>query len=738
MDQKSFLPLGYPVADNEKERLQEILAYRFSEGGIATDLDDICLLGQSLFDVSVVLVSVVGRDTQTFLAKCGLDVDGTAREDSFCTYTILEDDVLIVPDATADPRFAQNRLVTGDMHLRFYAGAPLIVSPGIRIGSLCLIDHAPRRFSPAEARKLKMLAGLVVNELRRHRVMIDVRRQQHLLSQTARMTKVGSWSFDVPGDVLVWSEEAYRIFDVEAHVTPTWSLLQGFWGGESGADIEADIRAVIHVGIPFDRTLPIVTAKGMRRWIRCLAEAEISAGEVTHVIGSFQDISEERAHATTLEWLAFRDPLTALPNRAFFQGRLSAALREAKRCDGKLGLMLFDLDHFKDVNDTLGHEAGDVFLSALAARLPNLFWANEMAFRLGGDEFAVIMPEIADEVAMAFKAKQLLSFLSYPQEQGGRILSLTASVGSAIYCADDRNAEALLRDAEIALAKAKSGGRNRHVAFEASIGREIELRRTLSREVKAGLVAKQFVLYYQPIVEIAAQTVVGFEALMRWNHPSRGVLTPDKFFVAFDDQDLSLMIGEVALDHAMAQMRAWLDAGVQFGRIAVNLSAAQFRRGDLAAIILAKLRHWDVPARCLTLEVTESVYMGWGAGLVGQTINKLHDAGILIALDDFGTGYASLQHISQFPIDRLKIDKSFIRNMENPAIVSAILMLGSGMGMKVVAEGVEEACQLDVLRAMGCDYAQGYFFGRPMPGAAVLPFLETFHAALKPVIKLSA
>lgn len=720
-------PRGYPVPLNEEERLQEILAYDGTDETAEASLNQICLLAQSLFKVPIALVTLVGRDEQKFLAKCGVGEGGTSRKDAFCTYAILNDDVLVVKDATQDFRFVGNPLVTGQMHIRFYAGAPLIVRPGIRVGTLCLIDTEPRDFSEADASRLQMLATVAVNELRRRRIMIDLKRQQDLLSQAARMAKVGSWTWDVQTKSLVWSDQTFRIFEVEPHVKPTREMAKRFWGEDSAGQVEEAMNRLVRDGIPFDQELPIVTAKGSRRWVRCIAEAELAKGTVRRVTGSIQDISEQREHAAEVERLAFRDSLTGLPNRALFQKRFATAVAEAGRRGSKVGLLMLDVDHFKDVNDTLGHDAGDALLRFVSQQLLSVYRGTDRVARLSGDEFAVILPNVHDLNDLTVPAERLMELLRNPHERDGKSLSITASIGASVYPDDDCNAAELLKNADIALYRAKTEGRNRLVAFEPGMRQVVEQRIALLREIRAGLEADEFVLYYQPLVAIAQpRAVTGFEALMRWNHPSRGVLSPDKFLAGFEDQELSLSLGEVALDSALAQMRAWLDDGIDFGQVAVNLSASQFRGGDLAQTIMAKLEHWGVPAERLTLEVTENVYMGWGSDIVGDTIRALHEAGILIALDDFGTGYASLTNLKQFPIDRLKIDKSFVRDLHDPAIVSAVLSLGRSMGMKVVAEGVEDAAQLELLGAMGCDHAQGYYFARPMPATEVPTFLKTF------------
>ncbi|MGO9331476.1 MAG: putative bifunctional diguanylate cyclase/phosphodiesterase [Steroidobacteraceae bacterium] len=719
-------PRGYPSPPNEEERLKEILGYDYPDGPAQASLNRICLLAQSLFNVPIALVTLIGRHEQKFIAKCGVDADGTPRKDAFCTYAILDDEVLIVNDATRDARFSENPLVTGDMHIRFYAGAPLIVRPGIRLGTLCIINTKPCEFSKEEASRLQMLATVAVNELRRYRVTLDLMRQQELSAQTARMTKVGSWIWDVRTKSLVWSEETYRIFEVALDVTPTEKMVTRFWGDDR-TGVARGMERVVRDRVPVDLEHPIVTAAGTQRWVRSVAEPEITDGAVSRIIGSIQDITEQRQQAAKMERLAFYDSLTGLPNRALFQIRFSTAVAEAEQLGSKVGLLILDLDHFKDLNDTLGHAAGDALLRSVSEQLLAVYCGTDRVARLGGDEFAVIIPNVRDANDLMVPTERFRELLRDPHEPDGKRLPISVSIGAALYPEHDRNAAGLLRNAEIALYRAKNAGRNRFVIFEQSMREEVEQRISLLGEIRSGIERGEFALYYQPLVRIAEpRAVTGFEALMRWKHPARGVLAPDKFLAGLEDPELSLSLGEVALDSAMAQMRAWIDTGIDFGRIAVNLSASQFRGGNLAKAIVAKLARARVPAKRLTLEVTENVYLGWGSDVVAETIRALHEAGILIALDDFGTGYASLTHLKQFPIDRIKIDRSFVRDLRDPAIVAAILSIGASMGIKVVAEGVEDVHQLELLGTMGCDQAQGYYFARPMPATDVPKFLTTF------------
>jgi len=442
-------------------------------------------------------------------------------------------------------------------------------------------------------------------------------------------------------------------------------------------------------------------------------------------VATHEDVTESIQAAAQIEFLAFRDPLTGLPNRAAFQRAYDDAVAAAEQGE-MFGLIMLDVDHFKDVNDTLGHDAGDALLKALSGQLKRAFRHSDTVARLGGDEFAIVLRDLKSEADMTRPIEVLQDLLRTPIEHAGQSFTICASIGAAVHGDPDDDPTHLLKNADVALYQAKFDGRNRSVVFRPAMRTEVEQRVELLREVRLAISQGEFDLFYQPVVDLAGNSVAGFEALMRWNHPEQGVLPPAAFMAAFEDNDLSLQLGEVAFERALGQMRAWLDQGVEFGRVAINISSAQFRTGRLAAEIAAKLERWNVPADRLTIEVTENVYMGWGAEVVSDTVKQLHDSGVLIALDDFGTGYASLANLRQFPIDRLKIDKSFVQNSQDDAIVRAVINLGSSMGMKVVAEGVERPDQVAALTQYGCDQVQGYHFARPMPASEVAGFIDAF------------
>ncbi len=548
-----------------------------------------------------------------------------------------------------------------------------------------------------------------------------------LMAQALRIASVGAWDLDLVTQEMRWSAEIFRILGLDPGVRPSRSLMRGLFTDDARDDVRSALERLIQDGSPMDGEFQLTSTSGAIRWIRCLGEADVANGQVRRIKGVLQDVTLQRRHAAEIEDLAFRDALTGLPNRALFQERFAAAVEAARRQGEKVGLIMLDLDHFKDVNDTLGHDAGDALLRSVADRLLATFRRTDTVARLGGDEFAVILPGVRGPEDLERPTRLLMELLRNPMQHGGNSLTISASVGAALYPQDDEDAGQLLKNADIAMYRAKDTGRNKIVSFRPEMRSEVERRIQLMREVRAGVLADEFVLYYQPLVSIAEpRKVTGLEALMRWRHPRRGLILPGEFLAAFEDPECSLALGEVALDSAMRQMREWMDQDVEFGRVAVNLSASQFRTGGLAETITRKLAQWRVPPQRLTLEVTENVYMGWGSEAVCDTVRALHETGVLIALDDFGTGYASLANLKQFPIDRLKIDRSFVQNREDAPIVRAVLSLGSSLGMKVVAEGVETDEQLQMLESLGCDQAQGFYFARPMPAQDVVGFLAGF------------
>ena len=492
----------------------------------------------------------------------------------------------------------------------------------------------------------------------------------------------------------------------------------------------AAVKREVHLSTverrPFHIRYRLNRDDGVETFVEVMGEHVYGAsGKPERVFSVIKDVTDEHRAHRRIETLAFNDGLTGLGNRAHFQREFAAAADHARLTGQGLGLVMIDVDHFKAVNDTMGHDTGDVLLRSLAGSLERAFRKGDTLVRLGGDEFAVIVGGVRGEADLQRPVDALRRILAEPVLHDGQSFTISASIGAALSGgAEAADAPALMKNADIALYRAKAEGRNRLVMYRPEFSSGLADQLATLREVRAGIPRGEFVLHYQPLVDTVSGRVVSFEALMRWNHPQRGLLMPGAFAQAFDDADLSLQLGELALTTAIKQMSQWIAAGVAFGRVAVNVASPQFRSGRFAEEVAAKLRLWNVPPDRLTIEITENVYLGPGSQHVTEAVRALHDTGVLIALDDFGTGYASLSNLRQLAVDKLKIDRSFVQDTDD-SVMRAVIGLGSNLGLQVVAEGVETAEQAALLRSHGCDELQGYLYGKAMPAAAVATLLTS-------------
>jgi diguanylate cyclase (GGDEF)-like protein len=389
--------------------------------------------------------------------------------------------------------------------------------------------------------------------------------------------------------------------------------------------------------------------------------------------------------------------------------------------------MFLDLDRFKNVNDSLGHSVGDKLLQEVAARLKSVMRASDTVSRLGGDEFVILMPEAADQAAISVAARKVLETVSRPYSIDGHELMSTPSLGIAIFPGDGQDVETLLRNADAAMYHAKESGRNNYQFFTQDMNARALERLSLERSLRRALERDELRLHYQPQYDLASGRVIGVEALIRWEHPEEGLISPGRFMPFAEETGLILPIGAWVLERACWQNREWQRAALPPVRMSVNISALQFRQPGFAETVRHALAVTGLEARYLELEVTESVIMH-DAERVTAALSELKRMGLELAIDDFGTGYSSLSYLKRFPIDRLKIDKSFVRDIpsdgEDAAIISAIIGLTRNLGLRTIAEGVETNEQLEFLREQGCDEVQGYLLSRPLPPEACAQLLR--------------
>ncbi|ESY40762.1 putative bifunctional diguanylate cyclase/phosphodiesterase [Mesorhizobium sp. RSR380A] len=437
-------------------------------------------------------------------------------------------------------------------------------------------------------------------------------------------------------------------------------------------------------------------------------------------VATFEDITERRRAEERMSHLAHYDTLTDLPNRSMFRERLDQAMAG----DTPLAIFSLDLDRFKAVNDTWGHPAGDWLLKCVAERLRHSLRSDtDMVARLGGDEFAILQFNPKGSTDAEQLAKRIVAVVSQPFRDKGREMHVGISLGIALYPGDGKDADTLLKNADMALYSGKSEGRNVYRFFEPGMDALVRARLALETDLETALKRREFVLEFQPITNIASGKIVGAEALMRWNSPTRGLVAPDDFIAAAEDSGLIVPLGEWALKQACSVAAGW-PPGM---RIAVNVSAVQIRSADFARSVISALAVSGVPASRLELEITETVLMDESETVL-KTLRQLRELGIRIALDDFGTGYSSLGYLRRFPVDKIKIDRSFIHDIDNKdtaAIVRTIIGLGAELGITVTAEGVETEAQLDILRKAGCVEAQGFLIGMPSKAADMARLLKT-------------
>jgi len=427
-----------------------------------------------------------------------------------------------------------------------------------------------------------------------------------------------------------------------------------------------------------------------------------------------------------LYYLAHYDPLTQIPNRMLLTDRLQQACRESARSGALIGLLFVDLDRFKQVNDSMGHGFGDCLLRAVAERLQNCVRSCDTVARLGGDEFAILLDGIDDANAAGALGQRILDAMQAPFTVLERELFITASIGLALYPQDDDNCENLLAKADAAMYDAKSNGRNIFRQYAPGLSMYSVERLSLETDLRHALANDELVLHYQPQICLASGSVVGVEALVRWQHPTRGLLPPIHFIGIAEESGLIVAIGYWVLYEACRQQMEWVRQGLQPLRMSVNISAVQFQQSDFSARVQQVLLETGVDPGHVELELTESIVMHHAAAVLG-TLNALKDIGLQLAIDDFGTGFSSLSYLRRFPVDRLKIDQSFIRDIEklpvNESIVRAIAALAKSLSLEIVAEGTETQSELTFVKACGCDEAQGYFYSRPLPPAELLNWL---------------
>jgi diguanylate cyclase (GGDEF)-like protein/PAS domain S-box-containing protein len=633
-------------------------------------------------------------------------------------------------DAMNDPRISDKEWAKREGMVAF-AGHPLVVE-GRVVGVMAMFAREPLREDTLEA--LGSVADTIAQGIKRKRTEEALWRSESSLATAQRIAHLGNWDYDIAKDAAQWSDELYRIFSfAPQQFAPTYKTFLNSVHPDDRDLIRRSVRKALYEEKQGSVDYRVVRADGEIRVVQSYYEVirDVS-NRAVKLVGTVHDITESKALEEKLHHQAFHDLLTGLPNRQLFMDRLIQALRRTRRREGrkKVAVLFLDLNNFKVVNDSLGHEIGDDLLKAVGERLRGSLRPEDTLARLGGDEFTVLVENVENPADAVRVAERSLEAFREPFVVEEQELFIKPSIGISLGEARTTTApEDLLRDADTAMYRAKKEGLGYRV-FEPVMYEQALRRLKMENELQRAIEAEEFVVHYQPIIDLRSEEeeVWGMEALVRWEHPKRGLLDPKEFVPDAEESGLVVPMGEWVLKEACEQAREWQERNphVPPWVISVNLSARQLGRSDLARSVEGVLRETGLEASSLSLDITETLYI---KALEGNTaaLDALKSLGVRLSVDDFGTGYSSLSYLKRLPADALKIDRSFIRalgeDVEDTVIVQMIVDLAHTFGLEVIAEGVESEYQAAQLKEMGCDFGQGYHFTKPLPPKAVEEFL---------------
>lgn len=721
--------MTFPVPPNETMRLAALQSLQILDTTPTRDFNSVVRLAREFLDMPISAISLVDEHRQWFKAIDGLDCKETTREIAFCAHTICSAEPLIVHDTTRDDRFRENELVRERPKIRFYAGIPLQLADGLRLGSLCVMDTKPRSITKSELACLRHLSEIAVALLSNHARSIQTSQQtkiiaeqeqrllkkRNLLESACELGKLGAWERDVGTGQLSWTEGMFSLHEMTVGADRHIAEHLGLYPEPERTRLAALMADADRAKRPFRFEGRMYTTKGKLRWVRLVSEVELDGDRFARRYGLMQDVTEEKALLERVKHLANSDDLTGLANRRALRRKLAELRRETRAA---VTLLALDLDGFKEINDTHGHAAGDACLRRVARRLKAALGDGVLVARTGGDEFSLIWTG-TEEPVPGHLIEKIFEAVHAPIVWRGHGFHLSCSIGAATRPARGRFIpDDLLHEADLALYEAKREGKNCWRLFRTELKTATIERKTVLRSAREGLSQDRFRLFFQPKVLLANGAHSGFEALLRLIAEDGSILTPGSFSAALEDASLSRTLGDFVMEAAIQQARAWTCAGIEFGHIAINLSASQLRSPGFAQQLLDRLAAFELPSRLVSVEVTEGVFLSSQADVVTANCRTLKEGNVSIAFDDFGTGYASLTHLRDFPVDTIKIDRSFVAGLNKGgcslAIVNAIVGLGNNLRLDVVAEGVETRAQQEVLSAIGCRFAQGFLFGRPV------------------------
>ncbi|MBU58698.1 MAG: bifunctional diguanylate cyclase/phosphodiesterase [Alcanivorax sp.] len=698
---------------HDAPRLAALADYQVFGTPPEREFDRIVQLMAELFSVPTALIGFMGRESHYFKARTGFDACEASREVSFCTYTVERNKVLVIPDTTADPAYRDHPLVEGAPGIRFYAGAPIRTRDGQCIGAVSLVDYVPRApLAESQEKVLQDLAEMVMDHLNRRRLLM-VRRAALKLASSIPDAIICSNQYD---EVTFWNKGAEQLTGIHGNKARGRKL-----GDLIGAQFqhllfEAGIRGFERRPVENERSfllrddgshLPVEVSSAI--WVE---DDQYQRGFVIRDVSHRQDLQNR------VRYLRDSDRLTGLPNRARFLEIAQGYLDRGR----SLTVLKVGLDNFKSVNSSLGMATGDEVLREAARRVSALAPEQALVARLAGDEYGVLLSGEEDPQTVKALSDAIVGEMARPYRIHGFECRISACLGIASAAVDTLgglDSSDLLKRALLALQEAKCLGPNQSVTFTEALGERAHRKHRLEQDLRQAFQQRDFELHFQPQNDLESGKVVGAEALLRWRHPQRGLVAPGEFIEVLEVSDQALHVGDWILEASCAFAAAQGAAQTPF-RVGVNLFPCQLHDPALADKVEALLKRYGLPPRALELEITETTILESSADILAR-LQRLRDHGVGIAFDDYGTGYASLSLLKKYPLTRLKIDRQFVANLgtspDDLAIINSIIVLGQNLGLEVIAEGIEEQAQMEMLLRLGCREGQGYWFSRPVPEA---------------------
>jgi len=720
------------VPASEPDRLASLRSANLLDANPEERFDRITRIAAQLLGVPHARIWMVGNDRCWVKSQVGPELPAEPFSQALCVQGVMANGSLLIEDARLVPQVVASPLITeGD--IRFYAAEPLRTTHGIAVGMLAILDSEPRTLTVHERQLLRSLADWAEHEVSAHhlkRALGDrdraeaVLRHQYEFYQALlkAQSDLGEGFLVMDDGRIDYANEAFcrisgyeltELLDLPSmnHLVPE-ELRSAF------SDRVSERMADVFGRDYFESA--IIEREGRRIELEvALTIADLSDRQKVVVI--VRDITKRKQAEEAVKRLAYYDSLTGLPNRVLFLDRLDHSLAHARRTENLIAIMVLDLDRFKLINDTLGHEVGDRIISMIADRLNACVRDCDTVARLEGDEFTIILTDVGDVAGAIRVAKRIIHALSIPFFVEEQELFVTTSIGISVFPNDGDNAADLMKKADAAMYRAKDQ-RNSYQLYTSNMNVVAAERLSLETSLRKAIEREELLLHYQPKVHLVTGQIVGAEALLRWQHPEHGMVSPGQFIPVAEETGLIVPITEWVVKTACNQLKAWRDEGLPALRMSVNLSGRHFKQEGLVALATEILVSTGVPPEQIEFELTESILME-NVEVTIKTLKYLSFMGFQFSIDDFGTGYSSLSYLKRFPINTLKIDRSFVRDMasnqDDAAIVRAIIALARSLNLRLVAEGVETADQLAFLKDHGCDEMQGFYFSKPVPAEAL-------------------